>query len=106
MPRLRSVTAPMAAPVGEDGPAVVDGLRPVETLDVPLLDRALPEGTYELAAVERPCAGNCGQLDPAVDATRCDVDLTVKADRTTRVSIVLSSASGRPAADCSATTGR
>src|SRR5215218_7656691 len=43
--------------VGEDGAHIVDGLRPVATLDLPLFDRPVPEGTYELTAVERPCDG-------------------------------------------------
>src|SRR5687767_12310055 len=44
--------------VQEDGSEIVDELRPVDTLDVPILDRALPAGSYRLAAVERPCAAN------------------------------------------------
>jgi hypothetical protein len=92
--------------VSEVGAEIVNGLRPIETLDIPLFDRPVPEGTYDLAAVERPCAGNCSRLDPPVDSTRCELKLVVRADRTTHVAIVLSAASGRAESDCSATTAR
>lgn len=92
--------------VGEDGVEIVDGLRPLDTLDIPLLDRAVPAGTYELTAVERPCEGHCGMLDPPFESTRCDLEVVVRADRTTRVAIVLDGASGTPVSDCSATTRR
>jgi hypothetical protein len=91
---------------GGGGEAILDRLRPTDTLDRPLLDRAVPEGRYHVGAVERPCQGNCDFLDPPVEATRCELEVEVRADRTTRVTIVLTVASGRPDSRCSATTGR
>jgi hypothetical protein len=90
---------------GGGGEAILDGLRPIDTLDRPLLDRAVPEGRYNVGAVERPCQGNCDFLDPPAEETRCEVEAEVRADRTTHVAIVLTVASGGPDSDCSATTG-
>lgn len=87
---------------GETGAEIVDGLAPVETLDAPLLDRPVPAGAYRVVAVERPCQGNCGTLDPPVDATRCELEVTVDAAGTTRVAIVLGYAADAPETDCSA----
>ncbi len=92
--------------VSEDGEEIINGLRPIDTLDVPLFDREVPAGTYDVAAVERPCQGNCEELDPPVAATRCELEVAVRGNQTTRVAIVLSDASGDPDSDCSATTGR
>lgn len=36
---------------------------------VPVLDRRLAPGTYELVSFQQPCDGNCGSLDDATD--RC-----------------------------------
>jgi hypothetical protein len=90
---------------GEDGREVLDELRPVETHDTPLFDRRLPEGTYRLAAVERPCEGNCTLLDPPVEDTRCQLVVSVGAGRTTRVALVLRIAGDRPRSDCSVSAG-
>lgn len=92
--------------VDEDGTAIVDGLRPVRTLDVPIFERALPRGSYEVTAVERPCAGTCDTLDPPVRSTRCEIEANVSANRTTRVAIVLSAASGDADSECSVTSPR
>ena len=92
--------------VDADGEEIVDELRPVATHDVALFDRAVPEGAYRVTAVERPCQGNCTFLDPPVETTRCEIDVAVTADRTTRVAIVLSHASGEADSDCSAATAR
>ena len=75
--------------VSADGEQILNGLRPIDTLDVPLFDRAVPEGSYHVSAVERPCAGNCDILDPPVEETRCEVEVDVRANRTTRVATVL-----------------
>jgi hypothetical protein len=88
--------------VRRDGKVVVDGLRPVDTPDVPLLDRAVAPGTYDLIAVERPCEGNCGMLDPPVATTRCSVEVIVSAARTTRVDVVLGRGRDSALSDCSA----
>jgi hypothetical protein len=88
--------------VRRDGKVVVDGLRRADTLDVPLLDRVVPPGAYDLTAVERPCDGNCGTLDPPVDTTRCHVEVIISAERTTRVSIVLRRGRANALSDCSA----
>ena len=92
--------------VGERGEEIVNGMRPIETLDVPLFDEAVGEGTYAVTVVERPCQGNCDFLDPPVESTRCELEVDVSASRTTRVAVVLSGAWGDPASDCSAMTGR
>jgi hypothetical protein len=90
---------------GEDGREILDELRPVDTHDTPLLDRRLPEGSYRLAAVERPCEGNCTMLDPPSEDTRCRLDVSVEAGQTTRVALVLRIAGGRPRSDCSVSAG-
>lgn len=78
-----------------DGEFVVDELRPVETLDVPLLDIELPAGRYIVRTAERPCNGDCSQLDPAdpqtrVDPrTRCTVPVDIRPGATTTVRIAL-----------------
>ena len=92
--------------VSGDREQIADGLRPIDTLDIPLFDRAVPAGTYQVAAVELPCEGNCDMLDPPVEATRCELEVDVRANRTTRVAIVLSGASGDADKGCSATIGR
>jgi hypothetical protein len=92
--------------VSEHGKELVSGLRPVDTLDVPLFDQAVPDGTYRVTAVERPCQGNCDFLDPPFEATRCELEVEVRADRTTRVAVVLSGGSAGPDSGCSAMTGR
>lgn len=89
-----------------DGKEVVDDVRPLKTLDVPIFDRLLPTGTYSITAVERPCQGNCNYLDPPLDETRCQLEVGVRADQTTRVAIVLQSASAGASSDCSTTTRR
>jgi hypothetical protein len=88
--------------VHRDGKVVLDGLRPAGSVDVPLVDRAVPPGTYRLTAVERPCDGNCGTLDPPVATTRCRVKVIVSAARTTRVKIVLRRGQASALSDCSA----
>jgi hypothetical protein len=90
--------------IGEDGADVLNGPFPVDTLDMPLVDRPVPAGTYELTAVERPCAGNCSMLDPPADTTRCALEVVVEANRTTRVAIVLSDTPAGGDSDCSAKT--
>ncbi len=91
--------------VGPDGAVIVDGLRPVETLDRPLLDQALPAGSYELTAVERPCEGNCSMLDAPADSTRCVFEVHVTAGRKTEVAILLGGSAGAVVSDCSETVG-
>jgi len=87
--------------VGEDGSVVVDGLREAGTLDTPIFDRELPAGTYEVSAVERPCQGSCGLLDPPAEGTRCTVTVDVRGDRTADVEIILSGLAGGVASECS-----
>lgn len=38
----------------------------------------LAPGTYTLDAGQRPCSGNCGQLDPLTD--QCSASITVRAE--------------------------
>lgn len=92
--------------VRRDGTVVLDGLRPAGSADVPLVDRAVPPGTYDLTAFERPCDGNCSILDPPVAATRCRVTVIVRAERTTRVNIVLGRGRASAMSGCSAQVSR
>lgn len=92
--------------VSDKGDDIVTGLRPIETLDIPLLDRSIPKGSYTVTAVERPCQGNCDVLGPPVQSTRCQLEVDVNPDRATRVAIVLTPASGGARSECSATTAR
>jgi hypothetical protein len=85
-----------------DGTVLVDRLAPARALDVALLDRAVAPGAYHLTAVERPCEGNCDVLDPPVATTRCGVEVTVSAERTTRVDIVLRRRWASAVSECSA----
>lgn len=62
----------------------------------PTLDAALDPGSYRLTSYQRPCSGNCGDLDPATD--RCSTDLEIKSDVKTTVLITL-----RPSEGCTAT---
>jgi hypothetical protein len=87
---------------GEDGAQVLDGLRPIPTLDVALFDGPVAAGTYELRTVERPCSGNCEHLDPPADDTRCKLEVSVSADRTTRVRVVLRATPEGVSTDCAA----
>lgn len=89
-----------------DGKEVIDDVRPLKTLDVPIFDRPLPTGTYHVTAIERPCQGNCQYLDPPLDETRCQLEVDVRADQTTRITIALRTTSAGPRSDCSATTRR
>jgi len=89
--------------VQRDGSKIVDELRPVDTLDVPILDRELPAGSYRLAAVERPCAANCQNLDPPAEDTRCEIEFDVHPSQTTFVAVVLRT--GAPT-KCSTTMGQ
>src|SRR5688572_27326623 len=73
--------------VRQDGEVIIDDLRPVDTLDTPICDSSMPPGSYDLSAVERPCEGNCGMLDPPVRATRCNLEVLIKPDETTRVQV-------------------
>jgi hypothetical protein len=80
--------------VRDDGTTLTDGLRPTETLDEPLLDQAVPAGSYTLETVERPCQGNCDFLDPPAEATRCTLPVQVLSDKSTRVTVVLDLSAG------------
>jgi hypothetical protein len=72
------------------------------SLGAPLFERALPAGAYTVRAVERPCDGNCGYLDPPVPSTRCSVDVRVRPGRATHVDIVLAVERERAVTRCRA----
>lgn len=44
----------------------------------PVIDQRLPPGTYTIASWQRPCNGNCGNLDAVADA--CTASFTVEAN--------------------------
>jgi hypothetical protein len=70
-----------------------------------ILRRDLPPGTYHLVTVERPCDGNCGQLDPPVDETRCRLDVEVRRSSVSRVTIAVVRAADGAAVHCDVTRG-
>lgn len=80
----------------EDSGAVVvngpmtDGLQ-VRGKD-PLLDRSVDPGEYLLVSHQRPCHGNCDQLDPATD--RCEAILRLEPAQTLTATVVLRQAGG------------
>jgi hypothetical protein len=80
----------------------VDAGSPGTSLDAPLFARALPAGAYTVRAVERPCDGNCGYLDPPVTSTRCTVAVHVEPGRATHVDIVLAIEGDRAVTRCHA----
>lgn len=92
--------------IGPDGDEVADGLQPVETLDVPIFSRVVPTGTYRVRTVERPCAGNCEQLDPPLEGSRCELKVEVRSNTTTTVTTALRRAGDQTRSDCTATRGR
>jgi hypothetical protein len=52
-----------------------------------LLSRAVAPGEYRVVSYQRPCDGNCQQLDPPVD--RCNATLRVRAGETLTATVVL-----------------
>ena len=71
----------------------------------PKYQRVLPQGTYHLETVERPCDGNCGILDAPVDGTRCTLDVEVRPGSVRRVTIAVVRADDAAAAECDVTGG-
>ena len=61
----------------EDGDVVFDG--PVDSPtgldDDRFLDREVPAGRYRVRRWERPCQGNCEQLDPPADHCQAMVEV-------------------------------
>lgn len=91
--------------VQRDGTEVVDDVVEIETYDAPIFDRAVPEDAYQVTAVERPCSGSCDALDAPLEGTRCKLPVDVRANRTTRVAIVLRATPTGARSDCSVSAG-
>ncbi|MFN8051202.1 MAG: hypothetical protein U0Q22_07205 [Acidimicrobiales bacterium] len=81
---------------GPDGDEVVNTTFMARAMVVPVLDRRLEPGTYEVESYQRPCDGNCGFLDPPTD--RCVEHVTLAADET-----VFLTASFAPGSGCTIT---
>lgn len=89
--------------VDPDGRVVVDG--PVtDGREVrgrrPILDRQMAPGAYRIVSYQRPCQGNCDNLDRAVD--RCERTVRLEARESRALDVVLAQRGGCRVAEAGA----
>lgn len=94
-------STPVVTVTRDGGERVFSTPAPVSTLDEPVLRRTLRAGDYAVEVVQRPCNGNCSDLGPPDEATRCRVGVSISEAQTTTVDVSVRRSDGRAAADCS-----
>ncbi|MCD6726413.1 MAG: hypothetical protein LT070_04155 [Solirubrobacteraceae bacterium] len=73
------------------GAVISDELRPFRG-DEPLFDRRLEPGEYRLTSHQRPCSGNCANLDPPTDG--CETTVRLEPGRNLAATIALAPSQG------------
>lgn len=96
MPRYTEGTVSFLRVENDDGDVIVDG--PMTNAyqsrgrGHPIFNRRLEPGEYRLVSHQRPCQGNCEQLDPPTD--RCEATVDLASGKTLLATVVLGQEGG------------